>query len=197
MRKILLPGLLMALAGSASDGVEGRPAAITVDYPREGSIFPPEITPPTFLWRDGAKGVALWRIDVAFGDGAAAIHTTSQGARPRIGWIDPDCVADTNAPPKLTPQMAAAHSWTPDPAVWQTIKRHSVARPATVVIDRSGLRCRHHRPAQTDAPNGGGAFLDARPGRVADHQAAFGGATRYGGYRSIRIALPTPPPRPN
>src|ERR1035437_2145397 len=27
-------------------------AAITVDYPEEGSIFPPEITPPTFLWRD-------------------------------------------------------------------------------------------------------------------------------------------------
>ena len=134
MRKILLPGLLMALAASASDGVEGRPAAIAIDYPQEGSIFPPEITPPTFLWRDGGKGVALWRIDVSFGDGTAAIHTTSQGARPRIGWIDPDCVADTNAPPKLTPQMAAAHSWTPDPAMWQAIKRHSVARPATVTI---------------------------------------------------------------
>ena len=128
----------MALAASASDGVEGRPAAITVDYPADGSIFPPEITPPTFLWRDGGKGVTLWRIDVSFGDGAAAIHTTSQGARPRIGWIDPDCVADTNAPPKLTPRMAAAHSWTPDPAMWQAIKRHSVARPATVTI--SGFR---------------------------------------------------------
>src|ERR1017187_7357431 len=134
MRKILLPGLLIVLAASASDGEEGRPAAITVDYPEEGAIFPPEITPPTFLWRDGAKGVAIWRIDVSFGDGAAAVHTTSQGARPRIGWIDPDCVADTNAPPRLTPQMAAAHSWTPDPALWQAIKRHSVARPATVTI---------------------------------------------------------------
>jgi tetratricopeptide (TPR) repeat protein len=128
----------MALAASASDGGEGRPAAITIDYPAEGSIFPPEITPPAFLWRDGLKGVALWRIDVSFGDGAAAIHTTSLGARPRIGWIDPDCVADTNQPPKLTPQMAAAHSWTPDPAAWQAIKRHSVARPATVIITGFG-----------------------------------------------------------
>src|ERR1035438_10622383 len=84
MRKILLPGLLMALAASASDGGEGRPAAITIDYPAEGSIFPPEITPPAFLWRDGLKGVALWRIDVSFGDGAAGVHTTSLGARPRI-----------------------------------------------------------------------------------------------------------------
>jgi tetratricopeptide (TPR) repeat protein len=131
VRVILLPGLLMALAASASDGAA---AAITVDYPEEGSIFPPEITPPTFLWRDGAKGVALWRIDVAFADGAAAIHTTSQGERVRIGRIDPDCVADTNAPPRLTPQMAAAHAWTPDPLTWQAIKRHSVAGAATVTI---------------------------------------------------------------
>src|ERR1035441_9606317 len=110
MRKILLPGLLMALAASASDGVEGRPAAIVIDYPQEGSIFPPEITPPTFLWRDGAKGVAVWRIDVSFGARPATIHTISKGERMRIGRIDPDCVADTNEPPTLTPQLAAAHS---------------------------------------------------------------------------------------
>src|ERR1019366_2663167 len=134
MRKTLLPGLLMALAASASDGVDGRPASITVDYPAEGSIFPPEITPPPFLWRDSAKGAALWRIDVSFGDGTAAIHTSSRGPRPRIGRTDPDCVADTNAPPMLTPQMAAAHSWTPDPSMWQAIKRHSVATPAPVTI---------------------------------------------------------------
>src|SRR5450759_516684 len=122
-RVVLLPCLLLALAAGASDGVEVRESqaarpplartvvAITIDYPEEGSIFPPEITPPTFLWRDGGKGVALWRIDVSFGDGAAAIHTSSQGEHIRLGRIDPDCVADTNAPPKLTPQMAAAHSW--------------------------------------------------------------------------------------
>src|ERR1035441_4846293 len=134
MRKILLPGLLMALAASASDGVEGRPAAIAIDYPQEGSIFPPEITPPTFLWRDGGKGVTFWRIDVSFGDGPATIHGTSQGWRMRIGRIDSDCVADTNEPPTLTPHLAAAHSWTPDLVTWQAIKRHSVASAATVTI---------------------------------------------------------------
>ena len=127
---IVLSGLLIALAA----GAPNPPAAITIDYPQEGSIFPPEITPPTFLWRDSAKGVALWRIDVSFGDGAAAIHATSKGERLRIGKIDPDCVADTNEPPKLTPELAAAHSWTPDPATWQAIKRHSVASAATVTI---------------------------------------------------------------
>jgi tetratricopeptide (TPR) repeat protein len=145
-RVILLTGLLMALAAGESGGVEARQspapspprsraaAAITVDYPEDGSIFPPEITPPTFLWRDAAKGVALWRIDVSFGDGAAAIHAASKGERMRIGRIDPDCVADTNEPPTLTPQLAAAHSWTPDLVTWQAIKRHSAASAATVTI---------------------------------------------------------------
>ena len=127
---IVLLGLLMALAAGPSN----PPAAITVDYPQEGSIFPPEITPPTFLWHDAAKGVALWRIDVSFGAGAAAIHATSKGERMHIGRIDPDCVADTNQPP---PQLAA-HSWTPDAATWQAIKRHSVESAATVTI--TGLR---------------------------------------------------------
>ena len=110
------------------------PAAITIDYPEQGSIFPPEITPPTFLWRDSAKDVAVWRIDVSFGAGAATIHATSKGERMRIGKLDPDCIADTNQPP---PQLAA-HSWTPDAETWQAIKRHSVAAAATVTI--SGFR---------------------------------------------------------
>ena len=137
-RVILLPGLLMALVAGQSPAPSPpqprRAAAITIDYPEDGSIFPPEITPPTFLWRDGAKGAALWRIDVSFGDGPATIHAISKGERMRIGRIDPDCVADTNEPPTLTPQLAAAHSWTPDLVMWQTIKRHSVASAATVTI---------------------------------------------------------------
>jgi tetratricopeptide (TPR) repeat protein len=145
-RVVLLPGLLMALVAGAFDGPQSgnssapRPpqasavAVITVDYPAEGSIFPPEITPPTFLWHDGAKGVVHWRIDVSFGGGPAPIHANSKGERLHIGRIDPDCVADTNEPPKVTPQLAAAHSWTPDLVTWQAIKRHSVANAASVTI---------------------------------------------------------------
>ena len=131
-RVILLPGLLLALAAGASKGPEA--AAIAIDYPGEGSIFPPEITPPAFLWRDGGQGATFWRIDVSFGASPAAIHATSTGEPLRIGRIDPDCVAATNEPPKLTPRLAAAHSWTPDVATWQAIKRHSVASPAAVTI---------------------------------------------------------------
>ena len=112
----------------------GPAAAIAIDYPEDGSIFPPEIGPPAFLWRDGLKGVAWWRIDISFADGSPAVHATSKGERPRIGPIDPDCVAETNQPPKLTPQMAASHSWVPDRATWAVIKKHSVAGAATVTV---------------------------------------------------------------
>lgn len=34
------------------------PAPLTIDYPEEGSIFPSDITAPTFLWRDAAENSA-------------------------------------------------------------------------------------------------------------------------------------------
>jgi tetratricopeptide (TPR) repeat protein len=132
---ILAGAALVAIAVAAPQSPHApSSAAITIDYPEEGSIFPPEITPPTFLWRDGAKAAAWWRIDVSFADGSAGIHAASKGEHLRIGKIDPDCVADTNEPPKLTPQQAAAHTWVPDRVTWAAIKKHSVAGPATVTI---------------------------------------------------------------
>ena len=118
-----------------------RLAAITVDYPAEGSIFPPEITPPTFLWRDGSSDAQVWTIDVSFSDGAAGIQTKSAGERLRIGEIDPRCVAETNELPKLTPQQAAARTWIPDAATWDAIKLHSTEHPAAITI--TGYRDEH------------------------------------------------------
>ncbi len=111
-----------------------QPAAITIDYPEEGSIFPPEITSPTFLWRDGEKAARVWRIDISFADGSAAIHTTAEGERMHIGEIDPSCIAATNRPPSLTPRQAAARTWVPAAATWESIKRHSTNGAATVTI---------------------------------------------------------------
>ncbi len=115
-----------------------RLAPLTIDYPEEGSIFPPEITPPTFLWRDGAAATGLWRIDVSFADGSAQLHVTCRARRMRVGEIDPSCIAETNRLPKLTPRQAASRTWMPDNATWEAIKRHSVAAPATVTITGLG-----------------------------------------------------------
>src|SRR5208337_4087021 len=124
-----------ATGSSPSSNPDGpKLVAITVDYPEEGSIFPPEITPPTFLWRDASNSASVWTIDVAFTDGWAGIRAKSAGERLRIGEIDPRCVSATNEPPKLTPQQAAARTWIPDAATWEAIKRHSTEHSATITI---------------------------------------------------------------
>jgi len=125
---VLRPALPLVQASEAA------PAAVSVDYPRSGSIFPPEITPPTFIWHDAAEGAKQWRIDITFADGSAPLHVVAHGERPRIGEIDPRCISSTNALPTLSPEQAAAHTWTPDAATWATIKKHSAAKPATVTI---------------------------------------------------------------
>jgi len=107
-------------------------AAVTVDYPAEKSIFPPDITPPTFLWRDAAESAAWWVIDVVFADGGSDVRATSSGEKMRVGELDTSYGG--SPPPKLTPEQAAAHTWKPDPETWAAIKKRSVAHPARVVI---------------------------------------------------------------
>lgn len=109
---------------------------ISVDYPEDHSIFPPGITPPTFLWRDAAG--ASWSIDVSFENGSAPIHVGSVGERMQAGTIDPDCVATTNQPPELIARQAATWTWKPDAATWAAIQAHSVEAAATVTITGYG-----------------------------------------------------------
>jgi Tol biopolymer transport system component/predicted negative regulator of RcsB-dependent stress response len=139
----IVPGLAFAqqlasvhATGSSpsSNPDNSKLGAISVDYPEEGSILPPGITPPTFLWRDSSNRASVWTIDVAFTDGGAGIRAQSAGERLGIGEIDLRCVSATNEFPKLTPQQAAAHTWIPDSATWQVIQRHSVEHPATITI---------------------------------------------------------------
>ena len=127
-------GSFILLRGAAPQASPGRLAVIPLDYPAEGSLFPPEITPPTFLWRDAAANVTSWTVDIAFPDGAPGIHVKSSGEAMRIGEIDPEAVSPNNEPPKLTPEQAAAHTWTPDASTWEAIKTHSVGSPATIAI---------------------------------------------------------------
>ncbi len=130
--RALLSYTFILLAGAAT--VVAAPAGIKVDYPAEGSVFPPEFPPPTFIWRDAAAGAASWMIDVAFASGAPAIRVKSRGERMRVGPIDPRCVAPTNQPPRLTPGQAAARTWIPDAATWGAIKKNSTAGPAIIRI---------------------------------------------------------------
>jgi len=124
-----------AQAKSPRTGSAAHLAQITIDYPVDGSVFPPEITPPTFIWHDGAPNATHWRIAVSFTDGSVGMHLPSSGERLSIGEIDPRCISSTNELPKLTLDQAAAHTWSPDAGVWEATKKHSVTGPAVVTID--------------------------------------------------------------
>ena len=128
-----------AAARNAADrsAAGNRPVAgVTIDYPQDGSIFPPGITAPTIEWRDGAAATA-WEIAVKFGDGAAPIRMTVRGERMHVGEIDPRCIAPTNELPKLTAKEAAAWTWKPDAATWKAIQQHSVK---AAVLTVTGMR---------------------------------------------------------
>jgi tetratricopeptide (TPR) repeat protein len=111
-----------------------QPAPLAIDYPLNGSVFPPDMVAPTFLYRDPAAAAKFWRIEIAFGDGAAALHSAAKGERPKIGEIDQRCIAPNNELPKLTPQEAVSWIWKPDDGTWAAIKQHSAGKAATVTI---------------------------------------------------------------
>ena len=113
---------------------EQAPALVSIDYPRTGSMFPPEITAPTFIWHDASQAAVRWRIDITFTNGAAPMYFDSRGEQPSIGEIDQRCVSSTNELPKLTPDQKSAHTWTPDAKAWELIKRHSIGKSAMITI---------------------------------------------------------------
>jgi tetratricopeptide (TPR) repeat protein len=123
-----------SLSGRTARLAPADSASVTIDYPQDGSIFPPDIIPPTFIWRDADTAVKTWRIVITFANGSKAIRATSHGEPIQIGKIDPRCVSENNKPPSLTPEQAAAHTWTPDANIWIIIKQHSVEHPAKVEI---------------------------------------------------------------
>jgi hypothetical protein len=116
-------------------------SSIVIDYPGNGSIFPPEFPPPTFIWRDSTPQTTSWLIEVTFADHSPSFQVKSPGARMHVGEIDPRSVGPTNELPTLTREQVEAHTWTPDAETWSAIKRHSIKKPALITI--SGLREDH------------------------------------------------------
>lgn len=115
-------------AGSAAAG----PAAITIDYPLEGSIFPPEITPPTFLWRDASDSARRWLIEVTFANRAGEIRVEATGYSAQLSEIDTKAGSGEDVTTMTAKQMAT-RSWKPDAAIWAKIKQKSL-KPATITI---------------------------------------------------------------
>src|ERR1022692_1383328 len=84
-------------------------AKIAIDYPLDGSVFPPEITPPTFLWRDASESAKRWVIGVSFGDHSSGIRVETPGEPMQMGEIDPQA-SPRNELVQLTPDQAATRT---------------------------------------------------------------------------------------
>jgi hypothetical protein len=88
----LLVGRAELLRASGGDRSSSRnqSAKISIDYPQEGSIFPPEITPPTFLWCDNEPRAKRWEVQVRFADRTDALRVEVPGEPMRVGELDPE-----------------------------------------------------------------------------------------------------------
>src|SRR5438876_10616934 len=78
-------------------------ASITVDYPSQDSLFPPDIIASLFQWRDTSEKVTIWRIEVHFAEDALKVGLWSEGEKFHIREFDTSLVGFV--PPSLTPEQ--------------------------------------------------------------------------------------------
>jgi hypothetical protein len=83
-------------------GAVGR---LSIDYPYDGTLFPPDIIAPEFQWDDSRTSSNLWLITIEFSDGTMP-----------MGFV------------------STKNRWIPSNDDWQTFKEHSVEQQATVTI---------------------------------------------------------------
>jgi len=135
---ILAAGSVALVCGAAFSPSFGAPLqaaatirpTIKIDYPLNGSVFPPEITPPTFLWHDPSPSAVRWVVQISFAANTQLMRMDAPGKTMQQGEIDP------NAGPGLglTPEQASTHTWKPDAETWEKIKRLSTRSTANIAI---------------------------------------------------------------
>src|SRR6185503_7053747 len=91
-----------ATAAVAADPPTAR---LQITYPSEGTLFPPEIVAPTFLWEEKTSGVDRWDVVVHDDTGGEVLHETVDAAR-----------------------------WRPSEERWSEIKQRSAERDAEVIV---------------------------------------------------------------
>ncbi|MEM7692347.1 MAG: hypothetical protein AAF194_07900, partial [Pseudomonadota bacterium] len=85
--------------------------AITITYPAEGTLFPPDIAAPTVVWQQDDSQSGSWQVTIEF---------------------------ESDSKP-LTYQVTTGQ-WEPDAAIWEQIKYQTVDAPATLTVtDTRGL----------------------------------------------------------
>jgi len=89
---------------------DGEPySGLTIRYPLDETLFPPESVPPTFQWNDANPRSTLWLLTIEFQVGGSRMDFLCREPR-----------------------------WTPDPGQWDAIKARSTERDAQVTILGAG-----------------------------------------------------------
>lgn len=77
---------------------------ITISYPLDETLFPPEIVPPTFRWNDDS-GSDMWLVSISFQDNEGAVNV-----------------------------LVNESAWIPESQQWQSITNRSLEKDAEVAI---------------------------------------------------------------
>ncbi|HVP10947.1 MAG TPA: tetratricopeptide repeat protein [Phycisphaerae bacterium] len=78
---------------------------LKIEYPVDGTLFPPEIAAPTFRWADGNSRSDTWLVTIKFGDNGDRLNVLTRKAE-----------------------------WTPEAGQWEEIKRRSLQKEAKVAV---------------------------------------------------------------
>ena len=108
-------------------------SSITIDYPLEGSIFPPKMIAPAFLWHDEETVTDRWMIDISFKNKNRHIYALAHGQSPPKGNIDPRCITP-NVKYEPPAYQASAHAWIPSDELWEYIEEQTLEKSATLNI---------------------------------------------------------------
>jgi tetratricopeptide (TPR) repeat protein len=79
--------------------------SLTIDYPLDETLFPPEIVPPVFHWKDNNSKSAAWLITFKFQDDKPGMNFLTRESQ-----------------------------WAPDPEQWEDIKKRSLEKEAEITI---------------------------------------------------------------
>ena len=115
---------------SQSETTAAAVSRIVIDYPVEGSVFPPEITAPTFFWHDSNENVKRWAVQIHVPNARTPIWIDTPGTLLQQGEIDPKAGPGL----ELTPEQATTHTWRPDPVLWAKIKQFSLNTAVRIEI---------------------------------------------------------------
>ena len=84
---------------------QGTYAGIAIEYPLDGTLFPPGVPPPMFRWKDSTSAARRWLVRIAFADGEPSL-----------------CF------------LVRRPQWTPQSQDWESLEQRSLEQDAQVTI---------------------------------------------------------------